>query len=79
MTLELDFIRIHMPFGMIDIRCKDAGFGWPPPEKIYIKPDGGGFRKAKHGDNERRIFICVNRSTLSDGAANRQKIIRGAE
>jgi len=78
MTLEMDFIRIHMLLSPIDIRCRDLDFDWPPPERIYMGQDGE-IREARPGDDEECIFVCTNRSALSDEAADHPNLMRGAE
>lgn len=41
MTFDDDFVRIPLPAGNANIRCKTIGVEWPPPERLLIAmPEG---------------------------------------
>ncbi len=78
-TFDDDMIRLNLTVGVKNIPCKTLGFEWPPPERIYLGPEGV-CREATDKDHPTFVLHRMGMSQITDSErAEMTHVIRGAE
>lgn len=79
MTFDDDFVRINLGVGTFNLRLRDVGLEWPPPERAIIDKDGT-FREATDGDPSFLVMVRITMSQITDEQrAEMTHVARGAE
>lgn len=76
-TLENDFVRLHLDFGVRDFPLTVLDLEWPPPERLYLGK-GGEIREATEDDESTFVLVRTSMSELPDNIGS-DHIARGAQ
>ena len=78
MTYDDDFVRLNLVIQVLNVRCKELGLEWPPPERIAI--DGKNVREATDNDPPSSVMVMDRMSEITDDQRSQMThVARGAE